>query len=147
MSRRLLAAAGLAGFLVSALVHLATFSERLVARLPDGVPLALFAGAFVPLAGLLVRLRWVRAEGRPGRRWTIVDWRALVAPVPPGARLLVFATAAYALMNLTLSVLLGLEVGSTRAVDLRVLSGHLLLLYLLPLVFFLFVDATLDAPS
>jgi len=146
MTRRALTLTGMVGFLASALAHLATFSETLTGRLPDGLALALFAGAFAPLGGVLVRLRWARAVARPGRRWAVVDWRALLAPVPPGARLVVFATAAYALMNLTLSVLIGVEAGSTRALDLRVLSGHLLLLYLLPLVFFLFVDPTLDAP-
>ena len=145
MTRRLLTVASMAGFLASALAHLATFSAPLTARLPDGAVVILFAGAFVPLGGVLARLRWARADARPGRRWALVDWRALVAPVPPGARLVVFAAAAYALMNLTLATLLGVEAGSTRALDLRVLSGHLLLLYLLPLVFFLFVDPTLDA--
>ena len=144
MLARLMVTLGMAGFLVSAVVHLLTFAPALAGRALDGLALALFAGAFVPLGALLARLRGARFAARPGRWWAVVDWRALIAPVPAGARLLVFATAAYALMNLALSVLLGLEVGATRAAELRVVSGHLLLLYLLPLVFFLFVDPTLE---
>jgi hypothetical protein len=131
---------GMTGFGASAALHLGTFAVPMEAGGADALALALFGAAFVPLAAMLVRLRGHPAVAAPGRRWGLVDWRALLARVPPGARVLVGATAAYALMNLTLSLLLGLEQEATRAGEIRLLSGHLLLLYLLPLVYFLFAD-------
>jgi hypothetical protein len=126
------------GFALSAVVHLATFT-RVAPALRDEYVLALFAGAFAPLVAMLVSLRQ-RPAGRRWRRMAVVDWRLLVAAVPPGMRMLVFATASYALMNLTLSLLVAAEEeGTGRVGMIRLLSGHLLLLYLIPLVYFAFI--------
>jgi hypothetical protein len=139
MIRRLWLAIGGLGFALSAAVHLATFTPA-AAALREGYVLALSAGAFAPLVAMLASLRQ-----RPvARRWrwvAVVDWRAVVAAVPPGMRMLVFATASYALMNLTLSLLVAAEEegGAGRAGMIRLLSGHLLLLYLIPLVYFAFI--------
>jgi hypothetical protein len=134
-----MAALGMGGFLASAALHLATFAGAGAAALPDAVVLGLFAGAFLPLIVLLARSRaGGRAPAGPGG--LLAAWRQAAAAIPPGARLAVGATAAYALMNLVLSLLLALEQGSSRPGELRLLSGQLLLLYLLPLVYFVFVD-------
>jgi hypothetical protein len=126
------------GFALSAAVHLATFTPAAPA-LRDEYVLALFAGAFAPLMAMVMSLRQ-RPAGQRWRRVAMVDWRALVSAVPPGMRMLVFATATYALMNLTLSLLVAAEeVGTGRGAMIRVLSGHLLLLYLIPLVYFAFI--------
>jgi hypothetical protein len=138
MSRRLWLAVGALGFAASAAVHLATFTPA-AAWLRDGYVLALFACSFAPLLAMLASLRGAPAHGRRWGRLALVDWRALVAAVPPGMRMLVFATASYALMNLTLSLLVAAEADTAgRAGMIRLLSGHLLLLYLIPLVYFAF---------
>jgi hypothetical protein len=145
MMRPLWLVIGGLGFVLSAAVHLATFTPA-AAALRDGYVLALFAGAFAPLAAMLASLRR-RPVARRWRRVAVVDWRALVAAVPPGMRMLVFATASYALMNLTLSLLVAAEEeGAGRAGMMRLLSGHLLLLYLIPLVYFAFVHSAPAAP-
>jgi hypothetical protein len=125
-------AAAAAGFGASALMHLATFTP-LGARIADGWVLALFAGAFVLLGAMLIRLR--RAD-TPARRWKhlrIYDWRELARRVPLPLRGLMAATAAYSVLNLGLSLL-------SEAGSLRIASGQLLLFYLIPLLYFRFVD-------
>jgi hypothetical protein len=103
--------------------------------------LALFLCSFAPLLAMLATLRGAVPAARGRGRLTAVDWRALAAAVPPGMRMLVVATASYALMNLTLSLLVAAEAESTgRAHKVRLLSGHLLLLYLIPLVYFACID-------
>jgi len=162
-------AAAALGFAASAALHLATFTP-LAARLGEGHVAAVFAGAFVPLVAMTARLRRL---GAPARRWRglgIRDWRPLVALVPGPARALVFATAMYVLMNLVLSLLLiggeaavatdgrlflvrrgerrevtRAEYDAHGAAALRLASGHLLLFYLIPLVYFVFVDPRRDA--
>jgi hypothetical protein len=164
------------GFAASSVLHLLSFTSGI--GLPagsgdarallffggDAPALALFAGAFVPLLALLVRLRrGARAAG------ATLGWRAVVALVPPGARLLVVGAVLYAFMNLALSLLLTggataevvadryyLVEGERRAevsreefdahrrITLRLLSGHLLLFYLVPLTYFRFVDPALQ---
>ncbi|HET7876615.1 MAG TPA: hypothetical protein VFN71_13925 [Methylomirabilota bacterium] len=153
-----------AGFATCALLHLSTFTP-----LPppaDWPVFALAAGAWAPLIGMLVRLR---RTGAPMTAWGRVhtyDWRQLAAPVPDGIRWLGFGMVAYVLMNLGLSLML---VGGTsasaendryflasgsgprrevaqeeyeayRRVSVRLGSGHLLLFYLVPLIYFRFVD-------
>jgi hypothetical protein len=131
-----------AGFALSALLHLATFTPA-ASRLGEGVVLALFALAFAPLSAMLARLRRA-APTRQWRRLRVYDWRAVAALVPGGPRVLVAATGLYVVMNLGLSLLLvageSVSAEEHRAVTLRLLSGHLLLFYLLPLVYFRFVD-------
>lgn len=127
------------GFAASAAVHLATFTP-LGASVGDGHVLLLFAGAFVPLIGMVMSLRRGGTPVRPWGRMAVVDWRRLMVRVPPGMRLLVVATASYALMNLTLSILVAVEEEGAAAAagTTRMLTGHLLLLYLVPLVYFAF---------
>lgn len=160
------------GFAASAALHLATFTP-LARHLREGYAAILLVAAFIPLAGMLVRLRRAGAPSRAWRGLQIYDWRALADLVPPPARFLVFAAAMYVLMNLVLSLLVigGASVGQAggkhyleapgverteitreeydahRAVALRLSSGHLLVLYLVPLVYFVFVDPRLPARS
>jgi len=150
-----------AGFIASAVLHLATF----VRRLPppgDGIALALFAGAFVPLVAMLIRLRSTVPPSRGGR---MAGLRAVAGLVPSGARMLVVGVVLYTLMNLVLSLMITggvtaeaegdkrylVEGGRReevsqevydvhRRLTLRLLSGHLLLFYLVPLTYFRFVD-------
>jgi hypothetical protein len=151
------------GFVASAALHLATFTA-LVAPPGDGLALGLFAGAFVPLVAMLIRLR--KAPAGPAR------WRSVVALVPPGIRTLLVGVVLYTLMNLVLS--LSLTGGTTteavgdkrylveagrreeisreeydvhRRITVRLLTGHLLLFYLVPLIYFRFADSRLRERS
>lgn len=151
------------GFVASALLHLVTFTT-LVPPPRDGVALALFGGAFVPLIAMLIRLR--AAPVGPAR------WRAVVALVPSGIRTLIVGVVLYTLMNLVLSLLLTggttteavgekrylVEAGHReeisqeeydlhRRLTIRLLTGHLLLFYLVPLIYFRFADSRLREPS
>ena len=133
MLARTLHAAAAVGFGASALAHLASFTP-LGERIHDGWMVALFAGAFALLGAMLIRLR--RGAGAPAQRWKhlhIYDWRALAAHVPGPLRGLVAATAAYSVLNFGLSLL-------SEAGSLRMASGQLLLFYLIPLLYFRFVD-------
>jgi hypothetical protein len=127
------------GFVASALLHLATFTSL---PLPgaDSVALVLFGGAFVPLVAMIARLRRGAAPARRWRRLDVCEWRALVALVPEPLRFTAFGVMLYTLMNFVLSLLLEGE-GRT---SLRLLTGHLLLFYLLPLFYFRFVDPRRD---
>jgi hypothetical protein len=152
-----------AGFVASAALHLATFTT-LVPPPGDGVALALFGGAFVPLVAMLARLR--KAPAGAAR------WRSVVALVPPGIRTLLVGVVLYTLMNLVLS--LALTGGTTteaigdkrylvdagrreeisqeeyalqRRLTIRLLTGHLLLFYLVPLTYFRFADSQLRERS
>lgn len=132
---RLFLALATAGFVASALLHLATFTALPLAA-ADLVALGLLAVAFVTLAAMIACLR---RAGTPTRAWRGVEvyqWRALAALVPPPLRLATAAVALYTLVNFVLSILLGGE----RHGGVRLLTGHLLLFYLLPLLYFRFVD-------
>jgi len=150
-----------AGFIASAVLHLSTF----IGRLPppgDGLALALFAGAFVPLVAMLIRLRGAVPASSGGR---MAGLRAVVGLVPSGARMLIVGVVLYTLMNLVFSLMLtgGVtaeavgdkrylidggrreevsreEYDVHRRLTIRLLSGHLLLFYLVPLTYFRFVD-------
>ena len=150
-----------AGFIASAVLHLSTFLGRL--RPPgDGLALALFAGAFVPLVAMLIRLRGAVPPSAGGR---MAGLRAVVGLVPSGARMLIVGVVLYTLMNLVFSLMLtgGVtaeavgdkhylidggrreevsreEYDVYRRLTIRLLSGHLLLFYLVPLTYFRFVD-------
>jgi hypothetical protein len=151
-----------AGFAASALLHLGTFTPA-ARRLGEPHAAVLLAAACVPLVAMVRRLRRLPLSGRRWRRLHVVDWREIVAPVPPPARALIFAAALYVLMNsvLSLAVIGGVSVEDTggayhavergerreisraeyeahRAAALRGLSGPLLLFYLLPLAYFAF---------
>ena len=127
-----------AGFVASAALHLATFTPFPPAR-AAGVALVLFAGAFVLLAALIVRLREAGTPARGQGAIRMVEWRSLVALIPPGARRAGVAVLVYVLINLALSLfLIDDSVGSVR-----LLSGHLLLFYLIPLMYFRFVEPRL----
>jgi hypothetical protein len=126
------------GFAASAVLHLATFTPFPPAY-AAAIALLLFAGAFVLLAAMVVRLREARAPVRGEGAVRVVEWRKLLARVPEGPRRAGLAVIAYALMNLGLSLFLVEEgVGSVR-----LLSGHLLLFYLIPLMYFRFVEPRL----
>ena len=132
MLGRVLHAAAAVGFGASALLHLASFMP-LAERIDDRWVVGLLAGAFALLGAMLIRLR--RAD-TPARRWKhlhFYDWRALAGHVPPPLRGLLAATAAYSVLNFGLTLL-------SEAGSLRMASGQLLLFYLIPLVYFRFVD-------
>ena len=127
-----------AGFVASGALHLATFTPFPPAY-AAAVALVLFAGAFGLLAALIVRLREAGAPARGRGAIRMVEWRGLVALIPMGARRVGVAVVAYVLMNLALSLfLIDDSVGSVR-----LLSGHLLLFYLIPLMYFRFVEPRL----
>lgn len=126
------------GFVASAALHLATFTPFPPAY-AAAVALGLFAGAFALLAALIVRLREAGAPARGQGTIRMVEWRALVGFIPMGARRAGAAVIGYVLMNLALSLFLTDDgVGSVR-----LLSGHLLLFYLIPLMYFRFVEPRL----
>lgn len=150
-----------AGFIASAVLHLSTFFSRLPPP-GDGIALALFGGAFVPLVAMVIRLRSAVPPSPGGR---MASLRAMVGLVPSGARTLIVGVVLYTLMNLVLSLMLtgGVtaeavgdkrylidggrreevsreEYDVYRRITIRLLSGHLLLFYLVPLTYFRFVD-------
>ena len=124
-----------AGFVASAALHLSTFTPFPPAY-AAAVGLVLLAGAFVLLAALIVRLRESGAPARGRGTLRVVEWRVLLAQIPPGPKRAAVAVIAYVLMNLALCLLLGDE----AAASVRLLSGHLLLFYLIPLMYFRFVE-------
>lgn len=139
---RLLAATG---FLASAALHLATFTpwggiagERAV--------WALGALAFLLALAMVARLRRASGTGR-GRvgRLAVLDWRDLVRAVPPGLRFLIVGAALYAWMNFGLCLMLDGPPLEQTAITLRMATGHLLFFFLVPLVFFRFVEPALEA--
>jgi hypothetical protein len=135
---RIFRIAATGGFAASAALHLATFTSLPPAS-AAAIALALFAGAFALLAVMIVRLREVGAPARGPGTVRVVEWRRLVGLVPPGPRHAGLAVIAYVIMNLGLSLFVGEEgVGSVR-----LLSGHLLLFYLIPLMYFRFVEPRL----
>jgi hypothetical protein len=135
MWERVLRGAASVGLVASALAHLASFTP-FAARVPVAAIVALFGGALVLLLAMLARLRRRAAPARAWRRVEVYDWRELGRRVPGPIRALVAATAAYALLNFALSVL-------AEAGALRIASGHGLLFYLIPLVYFRHVEPTL----
>jgi hypothetical protein len=132
MLGRVLHAASAVGFGASALMHLASFTP-LGERIADGWLVALFAGAFALLGAMLIRLRRGDTPARPWRHLRVYDWRALAGRVPLPLRGLVAATGLYSVLNFGLSLL-------SEAGSVRMASGQLLLFYLIPLLYFRFVD-------
>ena len=126
------------GFVSSAALHLATFTPFPPAY-AAAVALVLLAGAFVLLAAMIVRLRDSGAPARGRGTVRMVEWRVLLAQIPRGPKHAAVAVIAYVLMNLGLCLLLGDE----SAASVRLLSGHLLLFYLIPFMYFRFVEPRL----
>ncbi len=126
------------GFVSSAALHLATFTPFPPAY-AAAIALVLLAGAFVLLAAMIVRLRESGAPARGQGTVRMVEWRVLLAQIPPGPKHAAVAVIAYVLMNLVLCLLLGDE----GAASVRLLSGHLLLFYLIPFMYFRFVEPRL----
>ena len=127
-----------AGFVASAALHLATFTPFPPAH-AAAIALVLFAGAFALLAALIVRLRETATPARGQGTIRMVEWRSLAPSSPRGPRRAGVAVVGYVLMNLALSLfLIDDSVGSVR-----LLSGHLLLFYLIPLMYFRFVEPRL----
>jgi hypothetical protein len=136
MSRRVCRAASAGGVTASAIAHLVSFTP-LGARVPEALIVVLFAGALILLVAMLARLRRRAAPARAWRRVEVYDWRALPGHVPPPLRWLVAATATYALLNFALAVL-------ADAGALRIASGHGVLFYLIPFVYFRHVEPVLS---
>ena len=130
-----------AGFFVSAALHLLSFTSW--AALPgERVVWVLGAVVFVVAAAMVARLRRTAALGRRWGRVAVYDWRALVRAVPPGLQLLVVSAALYAWMNFVLCLMLDPPAEARAAITLRMASGHLLFFFLVPLVFFRWVDTS-----
>lgn len=128
-----------AGFVASAALHFLSFTPW--AALPgERAVWALGALVFVLAAVLVARLRRTAALGRRWGRVAVYDWRALVSKVPPGLQLLVVGAALYAWMNFVLCLLLEPAALPQGAITLRMASGHLIFFFLVPLVFFRWVD-------
>jgi hypothetical protein len=133
-----------AGFVASAALHFLSFTPW--ATLPgERAVWALGALVFVLAAALVARLRSTAALGRRWGRVAVHDWRALVRKVPPGLQLLVVGAALYAWMNFVLCLLLEPAALPQGAVTLRMASGHLIFFFLVPLVFFRWVDSAHEA--
>ena len=133
-----------AGFVASAALHFLSFTPW--AALPgERAVWVLGALVFVLAAAMVARLRSTAALGRRWGRVAVHDWRALVRAVPPGLQLLVVGAALYAWMNFVLCVMLEAPPAAQAAVTLRMASGHLIFFFLVPLVFFRFVEPGLEA--
>ena len=128
-----------AGFVASAALHLLSFTPW--AALPgERAVWALGAFVFVIAAAMVARLRRAAAIGRRWGRVAVHDWRVLMRAVPPGLQLVVVGAALYAWMNFALCLMLEPGPPAQAAITLRMASGHLLFFFLVPLVFFRWVD-------
>lgn len=127
------------GFLSSGAAHLLSFTPwgRLV-----GEPIiwTLGTGVFLLALWMVARLRQTAAIRRQWGRVAVHDWRGLVTAVPPGLRFLVIGAALYAWMNFVLCLMVEDDSVAHAAITLRMATGHLLFFYLVPLVFFGWVD-------
>jgi hypothetical protein len=128
-----------AGFVVSAALHFLSFTPWAAVPGQGGV-WALGALVFVLATVMVARLRRTAALGRRWRRVAVYDWRVVVRKVPPGLQLLVVGAALYAWMNFVLCLLLEPAALPQGAITLRMASGHLIFFFLVPLVFFRWVD-------
>jgi hypothetical protein len=126
------------GFVAGAALHLSTFTPFPPAY-AAAIALVLLAGAFVLLVALIVRLRESGAPARGRGTLRMVEWRVLLAQIPEGPKRAGVAVIAYVLMNLVLC----LRLGDEGAASVRLLSGHLLLFYLIPFMYFRFVEPRL----
>jgi len=139
---RLLAATG---FLASSALHLLTFKPwgRMTSEWAVWV---LGALAFLLAFAMVARLRRAPGTGRARLgRLALLDWRDLVRSVPPGLRFLIVGAAFYAWMNFGLCLLLDVALSEQTAITIRMATGHLIFFFLVPLVFFRFVEPQLAA--
>lgn len=133
-----------AGFVASAALHLLSFTPW--ASLPvERAVVALGAVVFALAVVMVARLRRTAVLGRRWGRVAVYDWRALVRRAPPGLLLLVVGAALYAWTNFVLCLLLDSAALPPGAVTLRMASGHLMFFFLVPLVFFRWVDDAREA--
>ena len=133
------------GFAASAALHLLSFTSwpsftPWAAPAGERAVWALGAVVFVLAAAMVARLRRRAAIGRQWGRVAVHDWRVLVRAVPPGLQLLVVGAALYAWMNFVLCLMLDVPAQAQAAITLRMASGHLIFFFLVPLVFFRWVD-------
>jgi hypothetical protein len=128
-----------AGFAATAALHVLSFTPW-AALAGEGAVWALGAAVFALAAAMVARLRRTAAIGRRWGRMAVHDWRVLVRAVPPGLQLLVVGAALYAWMNFILCLMLEPGPQPQSAITLRMASGHLLFFFLVPLVFFRWVD-------
>ena len=128
-----------AGFALSAALHVLSFTPW-AALAGERATWALGTLVFILAAAMLARLRRTAAIGRRWGRVAVHDWRVLVRAVPPGLQLLVAGAALYAWMNFVLCLLLDPGPQPQSAITLRMASGHLIFFFLVPLVFFRWVD-------
>lgn len=133
-----------AGFVVSAALHLLSFAPW-GGAVGERVIWALGLIAFALTLAMVARLRRTGALGRRWRRVALRDGRGMVGLVPPGLRFLIVGTALYAWMNFVLCVMLEAPPGAQAAIALRMASGHLIFFFLVPLVFFRFVERGSEA--
>ncbi len=133
-----------AGFVASAALHLLSFTPW-ASLAGERAVWALGVLVFALAAVMVARLRRTAALGRRWARVAVYDWRALVRAVPPGLQMLVVGTALYAWMNFVLCLLLELPAEAQPAITLRMASGHLIFFFLVPLVFFRWVEPSLEA--
>ena len=133
-----------AGFVVSAGLHLLSFTPW-GAVAGERAVWALGIVAFVLALAMVARLQ-AHGCARPalGARGAL-DWRGMVGFVPPGLRFLIVGAAMYAWMNFVLCLMLDVPPGAQAAITLRMASGHLIFFFLVPLVFFRFVEPELEA--
>jgi hypothetical protein len=143
--RALCLALAAVGFVVSAALHFLSFTPWAGVAGERGI-WALGALAFLLALAMLARLRRSAMLGR--RRWgrlALLDWRGMLHSVPPGPRFLIVGAALYAWMNFVLSVMLDAPTSAQGAITLRMATGHLIFFFLVPLVFFRFVPAGVEA--
>ena len=133
-----------AGFAASAGLHILSFTSW-VAPAGERPLWTLGAVAFGLAAVLVARLRRRTVIGRRWGRVAVLDWRVLVRAVPPGLQFLVVGAALYAWMNFVLCLMLEPGPKAQGAITLRMASGHLLFFFLVPLVFFRWVEPGLAA--
>ena len=133
-----------AGFVVSAALHLLSFTPWAAAAGERPI-WALGLLVFTLAAVMVARLRRLAAVGRRWARVAVYDWRAPVRAVPPPLQLLVIAAALYAWMNFVLCLMLDLPPEAQPAITLRMASGHLIFFFLVPLVYFRWVEPALEA--
>ena len=127
------------GFLASAAAHLLSFTPW--ARfLGERTIWTLGTGVFLLALWMIARLRETAAIRRQWGRVAVHDWRGLVSAVPPGLRFLVIGAALYAWMNFVLCLMVEPRPDAAAPITLRMATGHLLFFYLVPLVFFGWVE-------
>jgi len=137
--RTLCLMAAAAGFILSAALHLLSFTPW-AALAGERTVWALGAAVFLLALAMVSRIRRAAVPGRRWGRLALLDWRGMVRAVPPGLRFLLVGAALYAWMNFVLCVVLEFPPGAQAAIMLRMASGHLIFFFLVPLVFFRFVE-------